>query len=616
MLLYAKILIEFEYLKREAVSMNIHEIQNKYTTSIIILTYNKLEYTQACIESIRRYTQPGTYRMIVIDNLSTDGTRDWLAEQTDILTVFNEENVGFPKGCNQGIDLAGEDDVLLLNNDILAAENWLDSMKDCLYSADNIGAVGPVSNSAYGDQDIAVSYSNLEEMWSFANTYNRTSPPNWEQKLKLIGFCMLIRKEVIAKVGLLDEMFSPGMCEDSDYSFRIIQSGYKLMLCHNVFIHHFGSTSFGEMPEVRKQLWERNRNLFAEKWGFHTAYDTQAREDLLHLMDKQNRNKAIRVLDIGCACGATLLKIKHLYPNAELYGIERNESSAAIAGAFAHITVGEADLEVYPSHSYDYIILGDVLHYLAEPWEFISRLKKALKPNGKLLASIPNASYYGLIFTLIKGNSLYAENQILESKQLKLFTLEDIAKGFEYAGLSPIKYEAKVENVSESVGKFIENLASLTGASTVDHLKTEKYLIIAESTIPSKTSLAELLIQLEEEREIQNAAREISAFIKSGEVTCLYLIKTIQESASKEKQKKFNILANQFYTEGLFNDVIPLLNASLQIDPKHHDTLYNYAFILHQVEADEQALFYLNMIDEKNEDSDALYQKIVGSINN
>lgn len=302
-------------------------MQQKYSisskTSIVILTYNKLDYTQACIESIRKYTKKGIYQLIVVDNLSTDGTREWLAEQTDILTIFNNENVGFPKGCNQGIEVATGDDILLLNNDVLVTENWLELMKDCLYSSEKIGAVGPVTNSAYGDQEIPFSYSTLDEMWSFSNNYNLTTMPDWEQKLKLIGFCMLIKREVIDQVGLLDEMFSPGMCEDSDYSFRIIKAGYQLFLCRNVFIHHFGSTSFGDMPEKRQQLWNHNREKFEEKWGFHTAQHTQAREDLVGQIDERDSQKNIRVLDIGCACGASLLKIMHHYPNAEVYGVEK-----------------------------------------------------------------------------------------------------------------------------------------------------------------------------------------------------------------------------------------------------------------------------------------------------
>ncbi len=95
-------------------------------TSIIILTHNKLEYTKQCIESIRRYTKQGSYEIVVVDNHSTDGTVEWLRQQYDIQTIFNNHNLGFPKGYNQGIEIATEDNILLLNNDTVVTQNWLD----------------------------------------------------------------------------------------------------------------------------------------------------------------------------------------------------------------------------------------------------------------------------------------------------------------------------------------------------------------------------------------------------------------------------------------------------------------------------------------------------------
>ena len=76
-----------------------------HKTSIIILSYNTLDLLQLCIKSIREYTEEGTYEIVVIENGSKDGSAEWLKEQDDIKGVYNEENQGFPKGCNQGLVL-------------------------------------------------------------------------------------------------------------------------------------------------------------------------------------------------------------------------------------------------------------------------------------------------------------------------------------------------------------------------------------------------------------------------------------------------------------------------------------------------------------------------------
>ena len=102
-------------------------------TSIIILSCNTKEYTQRCIQSIRTYTEPGTYEIIVVENGSRDGSVNWLLAQPDIRMIANDENVGFPKGCNQGMRIAGGTEMLLLNSDVIVTPRWLEQLKLGLY---------------------------------------------------------------------------------------------------------------------------------------------------------------------------------------------------------------------------------------------------------------------------------------------------------------------------------------------------------------------------------------------------------------------------------------------------------------------------------------------------
>lgn len=202
-------------------------------TAIIILTYNNFAYSKDCIESIRKYTQKGTYQLIVVDNNSADETREWLKQQPDIMLKLNDKNEGFPKGCNTGISMADPDsDILLLNNDTVVTPNWLDNLRNCLYSNDQIGAAGAVSNHNENLQGVAFKYDNLDQMQICAEENNVSDSTRWEQKVFLIGFCLLIKREVLNKIGLLDLSYSPGYVEDNDLSIRIIKAGYKLMLCH------------------------------------------------------------------------------------------------------------------------------------------------------------------------------------------------------------------------------------------------------------------------------------------------------------------------------------------------------------------------------------------------
>ncbi len=146
-------------------------------TSIIILTYNNLIYNNICIDSIRKYTQKDTYEIIVVDNNSTDGTREWLKEQKDIKVILNDENVGFPKGCNIGIDASlAENDILLLNNDTVVTPRWLDNLKTCVYSDDKIGAAASITNNCSNYQSINVPYIDIKDMIPFADDNNVSNP--------------------------------------------------------------------------------------------------------------------------------------------------------------------------------------------------------------------------------------------------------------------------------------------------------------------------------------------------------------------------------------------------------------------------------------------------------
>ena len=138
-------------------------------------------------------------------------------------------------------------------------------MQRCLYSRQDIGIVGPLTNYASGKQQIDMPYTNLEEM---SIQLNEPDSAKWQQVDRIVGFCLLFKREVLEKIGLLDERFSPGHYEDDDYCMRARNAGYQLIIAGDVFIFHHGSASFIQ-KEVGKvqQLIEQNRHKFIEKWG-------------------------------------------------------------------------------------------------------------------------------------------------------------------------------------------------------------------------------------------------------------------------------------------------------------------------------------------------------------
>lgn len=450
-------------------------------TSIIILTYNNLEYTKMCIQSIRDFVDMENNEIIVVDNNSQDGTQEWLKEQKDLKCIVNKENKGFPGGCNQGILLANkENDIFLLNNDTILMVNSLFNLKMGLYKNKYIGAVGAISNSVSYYQQINIGNDKYEDYCNFALKNNIVNDDLYEERMKLIGFAMLIKREAIDKVGLLDERFAPGNFEDDDYSLRIIQEGYRLLLCKDSFIYHFGSTSFKENKLFNNILIE-NSKKFKEKWGFSSEYSFGIRFDIINKI-KVDEDKSINVLEIGCAGGATLLKIKDIYKNANVYGVDINKDVTKVSSKILNTQVLNIEKEKlnFSEKFFDFIILPDVLEHLVDPWETLKNIKKYLKDDGEIIASIPNVMHISVIDDLLRGQWNYVDAGILDVTHLRFFTLDSIKRMFGYAGFEYIYINSNIIHISNEQEERISKLVSLYGSNEMEY-KTYQYIISAKS---------------------------------------------------------------------------------------------------------------------------------------
>ena len=158
------------------------------------------------------------------------------------------------------------------NNDVIVSTNWLSNLKRALYSAPDIGVVGPITNYASGSQQVKTFYEGIE---SFHQTTKMTNIPDsskWRGTLRLVGMCYMFKREVMDVIGVLDERFSPGHYEDDDYCYRAHLQGYRLLIAGDTLVHHEGSVSFKQVYNGGwKELVERNRGLFIEKWRIDPA---------------------------------------------------------------------------------------------------------------------------------------------------------------------------------------------------------------------------------------------------------------------------------------------------------------------------------------------------------
>ena len=234
-------------------------------TSIIIVTHNQLPYTQQCIDSLRMRTDE-PYELILVDNGSSDGTPRYLSSLADVNVILNSDNRGFPAAVNQGIAAASGRNILLLNNDTLVTTGWLHRMLVRLYSATEIGIVGPVSNNISGPQQVPVNYTDLASLDGFAWAWGKQHNQQSMDESRLVGFCMLIKRELIDKVGTFDEQFGIGCFEDDDFCRRANAAGFRTVIATDSFVHHFGSRSFIGSGADFAGIMQENEQKYRQKW--------------------------------------------------------------------------------------------------------------------------------------------------------------------------------------------------------------------------------------------------------------------------------------------------------------------------------------------------------------
>lgn len=458
---------DLEFLQNNAEQfLSTHEV-TVHKVAIVILSYNSKEITEQCIESIRRNVNPATYELIVVDNASVDDSVDYLIQQKDIKLICNQENKGFPAGCNQGIMIAEEtSDILLLNSDTIVPENAIFWLRMGLYESEQVGATGSVSNNVTNYQRIAkegVDDKNCEEM---ARSYNIPMCFPYEEKSWLVGFALLIRRSVLYEVGLLDDIFSPGNYEDIDLGFRIAQAGYRQLLCLNSFIFHYGSTGFNKNRENYLRLLQTNLDKFILKWGIDPIKSTRMDQEILNLI-KQDSMDQFRLLYIGCGSGATLARIQRLYPYANVEAVEPDSKLARIASAgfsVACMKVQEVK-EHFETKQFDYIVVGGVLEHLTNPYHVLNDIRQLLTEQGVILEKVHNLMFAKTLSQLLSGRFPYEESGIFQKEHIHFYTLEEILQlaGANGLQIKDFYYTTKPELYSELCQQQLEGLEAILG---------------------------------------------------------------------------------------------------------------------------------------------------------
>lgn len=226
---------------------------------ISILTYNKVEFTKKCLQSLIETPFFPPYKIIISDNGSTDGTIEYVqnfSKQNGNIELFqNKENLGFSKAHNKIIDLFKQRDIVLMNNDIEVPFNWLFYLYYYVYK-EKLGAASPAIKTKTGIDVGAI----LDSKANGKSLIDDDRQPDW-----ISGSCMYITKATINAIGRLDENFR-FYYEDVDYCKRMKNASIKFRCIKDVIIKHHDSVS--STPQQKKILMDESKKYFVKKWGY------------------------------------------------------------------------------------------------------------------------------------------------------------------------------------------------------------------------------------------------------------------------------------------------------------------------------------------------------------
>jgi O-antigen biosynthesis protein len=234
--------------------------------SVLIPCCGGLEYTRLCVPALLRHSR-APFEVLFLDVGSLDGTAEYLAgvaaaAQVRVEVVRAATDLDIPRACAEILRRARGEYLALLNNDTLVPPGWLQQLTALVSMSFGMGLAGPMSNYAAPPQLVeAVPYRvgpkkgarlqggsgpwlvETEAVMGYAQKYREEHKGKWQEAERLGGFCLLLKREVLGRIGPLGEE-GLGLFDTDLLSVKARQAGYTLAVCRDLFVHHFGTRSF------------------------------------------------------------------------------------------------------------------------------------------------------------------------------------------------------------------------------------------------------------------------------------------------------------------------------------------------------------------------------------
>ncbi len=231
--------------------------------SLLVLNWNGRNLLQQYLPSLTQLDYPGRYEIVLVDNGSADDSLPFVqANFPTIRIIANKENLGFSGGMNRGLQQAGNDVTIWLNNDVEVRPDWLTELVRPMLADPAVGITG--AKLVFGDGRTLQHAGAMLEYPLAIGRHRFYKQPDNAQADELCdvdyvtGAALAVRREVLDAIRLIDEAFSPIYYEEVDFCRRAIEAGFRVVYVPTAVATHHESLTMGPMSE--RQYYDLNRN--------------------------------------------------------------------------------------------------------------------------------------------------------------------------------------------------------------------------------------------------------------------------------------------------------------------------------------------------------------------
>ncbi len=308
--------------------------------TLVVPIYADWATLEQCILSLIQHVRP-CHRVLLINDSGpeADAIERKILQSIDGLGNFsyfrNPENLGFVKTCNRAVfELdPSANDILILNSDTIVTSGFIEEMQAVLDTIDRHAVVCPRSNKAtllsvplHHNDDRNTDFHKSYAVWKTISTLL----PRFQKIPTAVGFCMLIKRELITNFGLFDEIYGQGYHEENDFCSRINRFGYSTIMANRAFVFHHGERSFGK--QLKDELGKQNKKILNRRYpeyelALSRYYSTEVHpvDHFADVITGLSPKKKILFCLYNLPCrfnGTSELQLSLLYTFAQQFGSE------------------------------------------------------------------------------------------------------------------------------------------------------------------------------------------------------------------------------------------------------------------------------------------------------